>query len=82
MRTAFSVTGTLEEGQIVRLDEALPIAVGKVRLIIEAVETIQATSGEEFEAMLRERQWARGHQPRSKADIDKQLNAERASWDD
>jgi hypothetical protein len=82
MQTVFAVTGTLEEGQIVRLDEPVPLAVGKVRLTVEAVEAKPATSGEAFEKMLRERQRARGHQPRSKEELDAYLRAERASWDD
>ncbi len=82
MQTAYAVTGTIEGGQFVRLDEPLPLAAGKVRLIVESVESKPATTGEEFEAMLRERQRARDHQPRSKEEIDAHLRSERASWDD
>ena len=81
MQTAFSVTGTLEGGRIVHLDEELPINSGKVRLIVEAVEPRAATGGAEFEAMLRARQHARGHQPRTKEQIDEHLREERDSWD-
>ena len=82
MQTAYAVTGTLEDGQTVRLDEPLPLAIGKVRLIVEAVEAKPAITGEAFETTLRERQRARGHQPRSKEEIDAHLRSERASWDD
>lgn len=81
MQTVSAVTGPLEDGPVVRLDGPMPLGPGKVRPIVEPVGPSPAPAAEDFEAVLRERQRARGHQPRSKEEIDAQLVAEHASWD-
>ena len=49
--------------------------------LVERVNAEPVITPEEFETMLRERQQARGHQPRSNEEIDAYLLAERDSWD-
>jgi hypothetical protein len=66
----------------VKLDEALPIKEGKVRVVVEVVEGSGKMSHEEFTAWLRQRQQARGHVPPTREEVDAYLKAERESWDD
>jgi hypothetical protein len=80
---AYIVTGTLTDEKTVQLDEPLPVSVGRVRVIVEpAPAARQQQTWSEYFAGLRTRQAARGHVPRSAAEIDGQMREERASWDD
>jgi hypothetical protein len=82
MGTAYIVTGTLTDEYTVTLDEALPLPQGKVRLSVEPLTPAPKRSHEEVIAEIRERQRARGHQPRTREEIDAFLQAERDSWND
>jgi hypothetical protein len=84
METAYIVTGTLTDEHTVTLDEALPLAQGKVRLSVELlpVDPSAKRTHAEVIAEIRERQRARGHQPRSREEIDAYIQAERDSWND
>ena len=84
METAYIVTGTLTDEHTVTLDEALPLSQGKVRLSVEPLPTTQSPKRTHAEviAEIRERQRARGHQPRTREEIDAYLQAERDSWND
>ncbi len=84
MTNAYIVTGTLTDANTVKLDEPLPVSAGKVRVIVEPSEQ-QASpkqSWPEYLADLRKRQAARGHVPRSAAEIEAQIREERESWGD
>jgi len=84
METAYIVTGTLTDEHTVKLDESLPLAQGRVRLSIEPLPVglpAKLTHAEVI-AEIRECQRARGHQPRSREEIDAYLQAERDSWND
>lgn len=81
METAYVVTGMLTDGNTVRLDEKLPWAAGKVRVLIEPVEIHQAKSYQEVMAEIHERQRLRGHQPPTKEEVEAYLRSERESWD-
>jgi hypothetical protein len=63
------------------LDEPIPLALGKVRVIVEQVPNAPKADLAVFERTLRERQTARGHVPRTKEEIDAYVKAERDSWD-
>ena len=83
MTNAYIVTGTLTDEKTVHLDEPLPVSAGRVRVILESTPGVrQKQSWAEYFAGLRARQAARGHVPRSAAEIDAQMREERASWDD
>lgn len=84
METAYIVTGTLTDEHTVTLDEALPLSQGKVRLSVEPLPTTQPPKRTHAEviAEIRERQCARGHQPRTREEIDAYIQAERDSWND
>lgn len=83
METAYIVTGTLTDCNTVTLDESLPLTTTKVRLSVEPlpVQPVKRTHAEVI-AEIRERQRARGHQPRTREEIDAYLDAERNSWND
>jgi hypothetical protein len=80
---AYIVTGTLTDEKTVHLDEPLPVSAGRVRVIVEqSPAPRQKQSWQDYFAGLRSRQLARGHIPRSAADIEAQMREERDSWDD
>ena len=84
METAYIVTGTLTDDHTVTLDEALPLAQGKVRLSVEPlpVDPPAKRPHDEVIAEIWARQKARGHQPRTREEIDAYIQAERDSWND
>lgn len=82
METAYIVTGTLTDDHTVTLDESLPMAQGKVRLSVEPITTTPKRSHDEMIAEIWARQKARGHQPRTREEIDADIQAERDSWND
>jgi hypothetical protein len=81
MSQAYQVTGEMTDSRHVTLDQAIPVAAGKVRVIVERIPPSATRDLAEFERQLRERQKARGHVPPSKEEIDAYLKAERESWD-
>ena len=83
MTNAYSLTGTLTDGMTLRLDEALPLAVGnKVRVTIEAVPQATKPTLQQVMEVIWARQAARGHVPRSAEEIETQIREERESWGD
>jgi hypothetical protein len=80
MNQAIIVTGNLIEPNTIRLDESVPFANGKVRVIIENLETSKRTSLKVL-AEIRKRQQERNFKPSIKEDIDKYLTLERDSWE-
>lgn len=82
METAYIVTGTLTDDHTVTLDEALPLPQGKVRLSVEPLAPTPKRPHDEVNAEIWARQQARGHQPRTREEIDAYLQAERDSWND
>jgi hypothetical protein len=81
MPQTYELTGELTDSRHVTLDEPVPLALGKVRVIVEHVPNALKTDLAAFERTLRERQTARGHVPRTKEEIEAYLKAERDSWD-
>ena len=82
METAYIVTGTLTDDHTVTLDESLPLAQGKVRLSVEPLGASPKRPHDEAIAEIWARQKARGHQPRTREEIDAYIQAERDSWND
>jgi hypothetical protein len=76
------VTGTLTDDHTVTLDEALPLTPMKVRLVVEPLRSVSQRPYLEVMADIRQRQWARGHQPPTREEVDAYLQAERDSWGD
>lgn len=75
-QNTYVVTGTISDGQLVALDELLPIKEGKVRLVVEAIKNRQQSYVETMEA-IRESQRKRGFQPPTKEEVDEYIRAER-----
>lgn len=82
METAYIVTGTLTDEYTVTLDEALPLPQGKVRLSVEPLSPAAKRPHDEVIAEIWARQKARGHEPRTREEIDAYIQAERDSWND
>lgn len=80
MHNAYIVTGTLTNERTVTLDEALPLPLTKVRLVVEPLGSASYRSYQEIVAAIRERQAARGHRPPTTEEVDAYLQAERDSW--
>jgi hypothetical protein len=82
MQTAYIITGTLNDDQTVTLDEALPLKPMKVRISVEPLAPSQLRPRDEVIAEIRARQQARGHVPRTREEIDADLQIERDSWNE
>ncbi len=80
MKRAYVVTGTLSDDRNVALDEPVILSSPKVRLVIEPLESAHVRPYREVMAAIRADQAARGHLPRSRAEVDAWLGAERDSW--
>jgi hypothetical protein len=77
-----TVTGTLTDGRTIVLDRAIAPAPGRVRLVVEPIEEKPRMSLWDFLDDLSRRQAARGHIPRTREEIDRDLGEERSSWGD
>ena len=80
MHNAYIVMGTLTDAHTVTLDETLPLAPTKVRLVVEPLSPVCQPPYQEVIAEIRKRQRARGHQPPTREEVDSYLRAERDSW--
>lgn len=80
MAQTYETTGELTDDRHVTLDQPIPLAAMKVRVIVEALDTTKSDMVA-FEQKLRERQRARGHVARGREEIDAYIDAERNSWD-
>ena len=83
MMGAQTVTGTLTDGKTIVLDQTIAVKPGPVRLTIEPAEPAPGRMAlAEVLDELRRRQAARGHVPRTRDEIDRELKEERESWGD
>jgi hypothetical protein len=80
MGDQYVVTGTLSNGRVVELDEAVPLADAKVRVSIELIAAREIRPVLEVLAEIRAEQKARGHVPRTREEVDRELREERESW--
>ncbi len=82
MEPAYIRTGELREGRSVLLDEAVPLAAGRVRVTVQAIERARPLRAHaEVLTRIRPRQLACGHLPPTKEKVDRRIAEERASWD-
>ena len=89
-----TLTGKLEEGRVVTLDEELPVKSARLTLKLESVEPltaenksdgVQETPRRPFMEVMEEiwrAQRERGHVPHTKEEIDAYIQGERDSWGD
>lgn len=82
MQQAYIISGSLKDERTVTLDEALPIATGKVRVVVEMLPAAEKPGYDEVMAQIREGQRQRGQVAPTRELVDAYLKAERASWDD
>jgi len=82
MQRAYVVTGRLTNSQTVALDEALPIAQERVRVVVETLPREGNPALPDVLKRIRDRQQARGHHPSNKSEIDAFLQTERGSWNE
>lgn len=80
MQNTYIVTGTLTDDHTVTLDEALPLTLTKVRLVVEPIPHKPRRSYQEVISSIRNRQRARDHHPRTREQVDAYLREERDSW--
>lgn len=79
---AVVVTGMLADEQTVVLDAPINLPPGRVRVTVEALPVVEP--GEEFLsklAAIRHALRSSGYQPRTKEEIDAELQTERSSWE-
>lgn len=81
MQNAYVVMGTLTSAKTVTLDEPLPLAPAKVRVVVEPLAPPAPRPYQDVVAAIRERQRTRGHQPPTREAVDAYLQAERDSWE-
>jgi hypothetical protein len=81
MPKPYAVTGRLISAQTITLDQALPLAPTKVRVVVEPLAPAHPRPYREVMAAIQARQARRGHRPRSRSEVDASLRDERASWD-
>ena len=82
MSELYTVTGTLTDGNVVVLDNPVPLPPSRVRVTVEPLSESQPDST--FLAKLntiRERLGASGYRFRTREEIDAQIRAERESWE-
>jgi hypothetical protein len=80
MAKPYVLTGILRDDQTVTLDQALPLKSGRVRLTLELLRSEPQKPYRDVLAAIRQGQSARGHQPRTREDIDAYLKSERETW--
>ena len=82
MQSAYIVTGLVADERTLKLDEALPVNAGKVRLTVEVLPVEAGPTLSEVLGQIHEGQRARGYVPPTRAQVDAYLQAERDSWED
>jgi hypothetical protein len=82
VQSAYVLTGSVADERTLKLDEALPIKAGKVRVTVEVLPAEPRPTLGEVLDRIHLGQQARGFVPPTRAAIDAYLQAERDSWDD
>lgn len=82
MQQAYVVTGSVVDGQTLRLDETLPVTDARVRVVVEVLPPEGKATLKEVLAGIHQGQRARGFVPPTREEVDAALAAERASWED
>ncbi len=84
MQASYTMTGTLETDQLVRLDAPVSLPVRRVRISLESVAPQFCTGDKLIEHVrkLRANLEKSGFRFRSKEEIDQQIREEREAWGD
>jgi hypothetical protein len=78
---SYIVSGILTDNHTVKLDRAVPLEQGKVRIVIEPLTQTERRSYANVMGEIRHRQKARSYQPPTREQVDAYLHTERESWD-
>jgi hypothetical protein len=83
MIRAYVVTGQINQGRTIELDEGLPGIVGKVRLTVEPLQIPERGIGwvkslDHIHLQLE----SSGHVPSTREEIEDYIRTERQTWDD
>ena len=82
MEQVYVLTGELRDGRSLILDEAVPLAAGKVRVTVQTiVKTAPKRSHSEVLAEIHAQLEAAGHVPPTAEDVALRIEEERGSWD-
>jgi hypothetical protein len=82
MSEAYTGVGTLSDAKTVILDRPTPLPPGRVRVIVEILAEDQPdTAWLKTLADIRKNLRESGYQPRTKQEIDKEIESERSAWD-
>jgi len=79
MQNTYIVTGTLTDDRTVALDERVSLDSTRVRVILEPVPAAKRPAGDVLDEIWAA-QDAQGYVPRTRAEIDAELERERESW--
>ena len=82
MNIIYTVTGKLTDDRTVALDESLPLAQMKVRLVVQPLTSSPHRPYREVLAEIRVRQQTRGYEAPSRDEVDASLQVERESWEE
>ena len=82
MSEAYTGVGTLSDAKTVILDSPTGLPPGRVRVIVELLPTDQPdTAWLKTLADIRKSLFQSGYQPRTKSEIDEQIESGRDEWD-
>jgi hypothetical protein len=82
MQTAYIVSGSVADERTLKLDEALPVKAGKVRVTVEVLKDESKPTLSQVLEQIHQGQRERGFVPPTREEVDAYINAERDSWDD
>ena len=82
MSEAYTGMGTLSNGKTVVLDKPVHLPPGRVRVIVEALP-VGPTADDWLTTLkaIRQSLQGSGHRPRTRDEIDAQIESERESWE-
>lgn len=81
----YTVMGTLIDGKTVALDEAIPIASGRVKMLVEPLPVESADARDIVQIVsdeMQRRRANRNYVPRTREEIDRAMREERDGWND
>ncbi len=81
MSEGYIRTATLKDGRRLELDEEVPLRDSQVKVTIEPLSRPPKRPVAEVLAEIYEGQRRRGHVPRTRDEIDREIEEERKSWD-
>jgi hypothetical protein len=81
MQNAYVITGSVADERTLKLDEALPLKGGKVRVTVEVLPDETRPALNEVLERIHQRQRERGFVPPTREEVDAYLNEERDSWE-